>query len=118
MSERWLSITEVAKATGLKVSTIRYYDQQFEGLLGVKRAEGRKRLFPPEAVEKIKQIRHMLKDQGMSIRQVREVLGGGSLPGPVHEELAKLKAEVDELKEVLRRVLDLVERVLAVAARR
>jgi DNA-binding transcriptional MerR regulator len=109
-----LSIKEVAQQTGLPASTIRYYDQQFSDYLGVERGPGRRRLFSPEAVERLQNVQRLLKDEGLSLRQVRQALDGQA-PGPAgeapgldacREEIARLQAQVRELE---RRVADLKE---------
>ncbi len=116
-------IKEVSEKTGLPASTIRYYDQQFSEFLGVKRGAGRRRLFTPQAVERLLTVQRMLKEEGLSLRQVRQALAGGAPPAaPAGElaqcqaEIARLKAQVAELerkvndlKEIQRRTLALVE---------
>jgi DNA-binding transcriptional MerR regulator len=119
-----LSIKEVAQQTGLPASTIRYYDQQFAEYLGVERGPGRRRLFSPQSVERLREVQRMLKDEGLSLRQVRQALSGQApAPAPAagdqelaacREEISRLKAQVQELE---RRVADLKEiqlRTLAV----
>ena len=55
-----ISIKEAARRTGLPPSTIRYYDQQFEEFLDIKRGAGRRRLFSAEAVGRILEIQRLL----------------------------------------------------------
>lgn len=115
-----LSIQEVASQTGIPPATIRYYDQQFEEYLQVKRGSGRRRLFSPQAVERLLAVRRMLKDEGLSIRQVRQKLSGGAPLGPssgetaqLRQEVARLKAQVDGLESQLRDLKDIQKRTLA-----
>ncbi|MCB2189256.1 MAG: MerR family transcriptional regulator [Deltaproteobacteria bacterium] len=117
-----LTVKEVAEATGIPASTIRYYDQQFEDYLELERGAGRRRLFSQEAVQRLVKLRDLLKDSGLSMRQVRQKLGGqdplaleaapaapsaelsGELDG-LRQELAALKeqlAEVPRLQETVR----------------
>lgn len=116
-------IKEVSQKTGLPASTIRYYDQQFSEFLDVKRGAGRRRMFTPQAVERLLAVQRMLKEEGLSMRQVRQALGGQSAlatpPGGLAEcqaEIGRLKNQVidlerkvDELKEIQRRTLALVD---------
>lgn len=115
-----LTIQEVARRTGLPPSTIRYYDQQFEEFLGIGRGNGRRRLFSPEAVERLLRVQGLLKDQGLSLRQARQALSDpGLAPGAApalagrDQELAELRAEVNGLKAEVaaleRRLRDLKE---------
>lgn len=116
-------IKEVAQKTGLPASTIRYYDQQFSDYLEVKRGAGRRRMFTPQAVERLMAVQRMLKEEGLSLRQVRQALSGqgtaATAPGDSaewHAELGRLKRQVadlerqvEELKEIQRRTLTLVD---------
>jgi DNA-binding transcriptional MerR regulator len=116
-------IKEVAQKTGLPASTIRYYDQQFSEYMDVKRGAGRRRMFTPQAVERLMTVQRMLKEDGLSLRQVRQNLSGlgttATTPGDFTEwqaELRRLKShvadlerQVDELKEIQRRTLALVD---------
>jgi DNA-binding transcriptional MerR regulator len=101
-----LTIKEVAAHTGLPPSTIRYYDQQFADYIGVVRGPGRRRLFSAQAVERLLEVQHLLKEEGLSVRQARQLLmgEGGDTAG-----LAALRAEVDGLREELARLRKEVE---------
>lgn len=116
-------IKEVSQKTGLPASTIRYYDQQFAEFLDVKRGAGRRRMFTPQAVERLLAVQRMLKEEGLSMRQVRQALGGqGALATPpeglaacqaeigqLKNQVADLERKVEELKEIQRRTLALVD---------
>jgi len=118
-----LSIQEVAQTTGIAPSTIRFYDQQFEEYLRVKRGPGRRRLFSPDTVERLVNLHRLLKEDGLSIRQARQALAGQGAGPPGHpdsagwqaeikrleNELAALKQQVQELKDIQRRTLSLMD---------
>lgn len=116
-------IKEVAAQTGLAASTIRYYDQQFSEYLGVQRGSGRRRLFDQEALGRLLTVQRLLKEEGLSLRQARQVLSGDS-GGAVSTEglaacqaetarlradLESLKQQVSELKDIQRRTLALID---------
>lgn len=126
-----MTIRQVAQETGLAPSTIRYYDQQFEEFLGVSRGAGRRRLFSPQAVERLLAVQRLLKDEGLSLRQARQSLASGlaspaAQPMPaappaaevekLRAELAGLKAEVASLDRRLRDMKEIQERTLALVA--
>ena len=92
-------IKDVAQKTGLPASTIRYYDQQFSEFLDVKRGAGRRRMFTPQAVERLLTVQRMLKEEGLSLRQVRQALGGESTTVAASGGLAECRAEINRLKE-------------------
>lgn len=119
-AQKFLSIKEVAEITALPPATIRYYDQQFEEFLGVQRGAGRRRMFSAGSVERIKQVRRLLKEEGLSIRQARQRLEGpagapaaapaaGQEIEALRREVADLKAQVRQLKEIQVRTIALVE---------
>ena len=67
-----LSIGALSKATGVKVPTIRYYEQQ--GLIAPPtRSQGNQRRFPREALDRLSFIRHA-RDLGLPLDAIRELL--------------------------------------------
>lgn len=115
--ELW-GIKQVAQCTGLPPSTIRYYDAQFADLLGIERGAGRRRLFPEAAVDRLRHLHHLLRDEGLSLRQARQALAGGGIPAPaggdeLRAEVNRLRAEVEALKHQLAELRDIQARTLA-----
>ncbi|MFH1035484.1 MAG: MerR family transcriptional regulator [Pseudomonadota bacterium] len=127
-----VTIKEAARRTGLPASTIRYYDQQFEEFLAVKRGAGRRRLFTPAAVQRLLDIQRLLKEEGLSLRQTRLALAGqGALAAPeapaveplavaqvesLRGEVESLRGEVRSLEKRLRDLKEIQERTLALVA--
>ena len=67
-----LSIGELSKRTGVKVPTIRYYEQK--GLLvAPERSEGNQRRYGDEELRRMSFIRHS-RQLGFSIEDIRELL--------------------------------------------
>ena len=68
----YYSIGEVAKMTGIAISTLRYYDR--EGMFpGMERSRGGIRVFSDKEVNTLR-IVECLKTAGMSIKEIREFL--------------------------------------------
>ena len=67
-----LSIGELSKQTGVKVVTIRYYEQT-EVLPAPARTEGNYRTYSQEHVDRLRFIRRC-RDLGFSIEQIRDLL--------------------------------------------
>jgi DNA-binding transcriptional MerR regulator len=121
----YLSIKQVSEQTGIGASTIRYYDQQFEDYLQIKRGSGRRRLFSSDAVDRLLTLNRLLKEKGLSLRQARQVLSGGNSPvvpqqgfehlelevANLKSEVAGLKKQVDDLKEIQSRTLALLDQL-------
>lgn len=69
------SIAEVSRLTGLASYTLRYYEQQFPVLLDVERSRGGHRIYRQRHLDTLRAILRLLKDEKLSIRRAREVLG-------------------------------------------
>lgn len=82
MAEQY-SIAEVSRLTGLPAHTLRYYEQQFPVLLGVERSRGGHRIYRKHHLDTISRIIRLLKDEKVSIRRARELLGE---PKAAHSE--------------------------------
>ena len=66
-----LSIGELSKRTGVKIPTIRYYEQQ--GLIDApERSEGNQRRYEPAQLERLSFIKHA-RDLGIPIGSVKEL---------------------------------------------
>lgn len=115
-----MSLKEVVERTGIPAATIRYYDQQFEEYLGITRGAGRRRLFSQEALGRLGELRRLLKDEGLSLRQARKFLAGdgagsGDSPaqGDLQAEVAALRLKVKNLEEQVNRLKEIQSRTLS-----
>ncbi|GGD87414.1 MerR family transcriptional regulator [Aureimonas endophytica] len=68
---RDLTIGEASKACGIKVPTIRYYEQI--GLLATARSDGGRRLFDEGDLRRLRFIRHA-RELGFEIEPIRQLL--------------------------------------------
>ena len=109
-----LSIGEMARRTGVKVPTIRYYEQM--GLLAApERSEGGQRRYTRQEAERLGFIRHA-RDLGLGIDDIRELLTLGEDPdrpcaeidaiarrhlGAVQEKIARLQGLERELQRIV-----------------
>lgn len=102
------SIGELSKQTGVKVPTIRYYEQM--GLIdALERTEGNQRRYTREGLKRLSFIRHS-RDLGFAIEDIRELLELSEHPeqpcGNAHEiatrHLADTKAKIIKLKKLER----------------
>lgn len=115
-----MSLKEVVERTGIPAATIRYYDQQFEEYLGITRGAGRRRLFSQESLKRLGELRRLLKDEGLSLRQARKLLSGdGAAPSgstgqsALHSEVAELRRQVKSLEEQVMRLKEIQSRTLS-----
>jgi DNA-binding transcriptional MerR regulator len=111
-------IGELARSAGVKIPTIRYYEQI--GLLGApERTEGKQRRYGNDAVQRLNFIRHA-RDMGFSVEDIRELLALSKRPdqpcGNIDKIAARQLAAVDQriaqltaLRTELMRMLDQCE---------
>jgi len=67
----YYSIGEVAEMLQVPVSTIRFWENEFDILKPVKFKKGN-RLFTPEDIKNLKIIHHLLKETGMTLAGVKK----------------------------------------------
>ena len=108
-------INEVARKTGLPVTTIRYYDR--EGLLpNVKRSEGGQREFSDADVHLL-QVIECLKNTGMSLKDIRRfsalVQQGDASLAERRQMFYERREAVSAQMQELRAVAELIERKCA-----
>ncbi len=87
--ETLLPIGEVAKSTGLAVSTLRYYDEI--GLIPTVKRVGGNRHFDQESIQRVSFIQRC-KSVGLSLHEIRSILNGES--DDWHELVANKIAEL------------------------
>jgi len=101
----YYSIGEVANATGIAISTLRYYDR--EGMFpNIQRSGGGIRVFSDTEIEAIKII-ECLKTSGLSIKDITQFLdwcqeGNSSLQkrrDMFYERLKAIKKQMEELQK-------------------
>jgi DNA-binding transcriptional MerR regulator len=108
-----LSIGELSKRAGVKVPTIRYYEQM--GLIDAPaRSDGNQRRYSPAHLERLSFIRHG-RDLGLPIEAIRELIGLSGRPdrpcaeadqiarshlASVRERIARLKRLEAELERI------------------
>lgn len=113
-----LTIGKLGKAAGVKVPTIRYYEQI--GLLPEReRSDGNQRLYGPEALDRLTFIRHA-RDLGVTLEAIRELLSLSDQPDRSCAAVdAIARRQVEEVKARIARLEALqaeLERMLAQCA--
>ncbi len=80
-----MRIGEVARATGVSVRLLRYYEER--GLLRPKRSDSYQRIYEPDALERVAQIRDLLA-AGLSTERIFDLLP--CFDAPPHERTTHL----------------------------
>jgi DNA-binding transcriptional MerR regulator len=72
--EKLLRIGDVAAIAGVPVHTLRYWEHMFKEVVDPCRTEGGQRHYRERDIEKILEIKSLLKDEGYSIAGARRTL--------------------------------------------
>jgi DNA-binding transcriptional MerR regulator len=98
----YFSIGEVAEMFDLPVSTIRFWENEFDILRPAKNKKGN-RLFTQNDIRNLRIIHHLLKEEGMTISGVKKKLSEKwdetSHTWEITESLLKIKSMLLEIKE-------------------
>ena len=73
----YYSMGEVAEMFDVNRSLIRHWETKFDCLRPHKNKKGN-RMFTPDDVEKLKQIYHLVKEQGMTLEGANKVMSASS----------------------------------------
>ena len=77
-NETLLRIGEVAEIVGVPVHTLRYWERMFKENLSPYRTAGKQRIYSELDVEKIREVKKLLKEEGYSIKGVRKFFKNGT----------------------------------------
>jgi DNA-binding transcriptional MerR regulator len=98
----YYSIGEVAEMLEVPVSTVRFWENEFNILKPMKNKKGN-RLFTPADIKNLKIIHHLLKEEGMTLSGVKKKLTGKweetDYKFEINESLLKIKNILLEIKD-------------------
>lgn len=101
----YYSMGEVAEMFDVNHSLIRYWESKFDCLRPHKNQKGN-RMFTPSDIEKLKQIYHLVKEQGMTLEGARKVMKHSSRGIPrdaeLLERLQRIRSVLVEVREELK----------------
>ena len=70
----WLTIGEVSGLTCVPIHTLRYWESEFDGYFKPLRTTGRQRRYDETAVDRVLEIKTLLKEEKYSIAGARQIL--------------------------------------------
>lgn len=101
----YYSMGEVAEMFDVNHSLIRYWESKFDCLRPHKNQKGN-RMFTPADIEKLKQIYHLVKEQGMTLEGARKAMKGPAKEitrdAELLERLQRIRSELVEVRESLK----------------
>ncbi len=103
--KRYFAIGEVSELCNVKPHVLRYWEQEFPQLRPVKR-RGNRRYYQYQDVLMVRQIRHLLYNEGFTIGGARQKLrqqsrAAGKGDEPVNE-LTQIRTELEQILDLLR----------------
>jgi DNA-binding transcriptional MerR regulator len=98
----YYSIGEIAEMLEVPVSTVRFWENEFDILKPMKNKKGN-RLFTPEDIKNLKIIYHLVKEEGMTLsgtkKKLSEKWGETEYKFEINESLQKIKSILLDIKE-------------------
>ena len=99
-NKRYFTIGEVAKLCDLKPHVLRYWEQEFEQIEPVKRNS--RRYYQRQDVLLIRQIQHLLHEQGYTISGARQWLNSESADDDNIRTKQLIRQTISELEDILK----------------
>ncbi|HLP73904.1 MAG TPA: MerR family transcriptional regulator [Bacteroidales bacterium] len=98
----YYSIGEVAEMLNVPVSTVRFWDNEFDVLKPMKNKKGN-RLFTQADLKNLRIIHHLLKDEGMTIGGVKKRMSSKweetDYKYEINESLQKIKTMLLDIRD-------------------
>jgi DNA-binding transcriptional MerR regulator len=112
-----LSISEVARRTGIPITTLRFYEQVLSSLFGGRKTPGGHRRYDEADVARFVTVRRLTASEGVRLSDVRRVLTSRGEQESLREEVERLQesraADAASLEQVQRRLAALETRIAA-----
>lgn len=100
-NKRYFTIGETSELCAVKPHVLRYWEQEFEELAGIKR-RGNRRYYQRHDVLMIRQIRSLLYDQGFTIGGARQRLSSSEVRDESSQSKQIIRQTIAELEDVLK----------------
>jgi len=98
----YYSIGELSRMLDVPISTVRFWENEFDILKPMKNKKGN-RMFTPSDVKNLKIIHHLVKDEGMTLSGVKKRLTGKwdetDFKFEINESLLKIKTILLDIRD-------------------
>jgi DNA-binding transcriptional MerR regulator len=98
----YYSIGEVAEMLEVPVSTVRFWENEFDILKPMKNKKGN-RLFTPADIKNLRIIHHLVKEEGMTLAGVKKKLSEkweeADYKFEINESLQKIKSILTDIRD-------------------
>ena len=102
---RLLRIGEVADSMEIPIHTLRYWERMFKEELSPYRTRGGQRRYSETDMEKIREVKRLLKDEGYSINGAKRVFRNGDRKREVFSVHGKKEPDWSAIAREVTRVL-------------
>ena len=113
-----LTISQVARRTGIPVTTLRFYERELSGLFRVAKTAGGHRRYSEADVARFSTVRRLTEAEGLRFSEVRGVLASRGEPDLLAEEVDRLARAgaigIETLHSLERRVEALEKRLASI----
>jgi MerR family transcriptional regulator/heat shock protein HspR len=117
-----LRIADVARQTGIPVTTLRFYERELPGLFRIRKTRGGHRRYSPQDVARFAAVRRLTEVEGLKLAEVRRVMTSRGSQEALREEVDLLldvhEAETRLLDDLTRRLEGLEKRFAALEVSR
>jgi MerR family transcriptional regulator/heat shock protein HspR len=117
-----LRIADVARQTGIPVTTLRFYERELPGLFRIRKTRGGHRRYSPQDVARFAAVRRLTEVEGLKLAEVRRVMTSRGSQEALREEVDLLldvhEAETRLLDDLTRRLEGLEKRLAALEVSR
>ena len=90
-------ISVAARMVGMHAQTLRYYERA--GLVDPSRSRGRRRLYSPADIARLREIQQLMNDLGVNLAGVDVIFR-------MRRRMLEMEAEMEELRGLLQRLRD------------
>lgn len=96
-SEPCYVISVVARMLGIHAQTLRYYEKA--GLVFPSRSTGRVRLYSQQDIERIRQVRTLMRDLGINLAGVEVILRLNERISALEKYVRETEREIEQLRQ-------------------
>ena len=92
INEYFVPINQASKDLGVPAHTLRYWEKQFPDAIRPMTGAGNRRYYRADTIQKLRGIKSLLYDRGMTIAGVKKILHNGTF----NEEIANIPEKAGE----------------------
>jgi DNA-binding transcriptional MerR regulator len=108
-----MRIADVARRTGIPVTTLRFFEKELPGLFHPRKTAGGHRRYAEQDVARFAAVRRLTAQEGLGLSEVRRVLSSRGDAEPLRERTDTLARALERCEIALADLTSRVERIEA-----